>query len=179
MAFANTLRSDRAGRDALATWDQARRWLTDHGLPPDGALDLPTIDALRATIRAAFDQTIRGDALAPNTIDTINAAASLAPVVSVLELHDGRLEITLRRIANNARDSAVAAIATSAMEVLGSASMLRACDGPGCRLYFVGGPHRRWCSSKVCGNRVRVAAFAARKRMGMASAEPTPGSPHE
>ncbi|MEU8629990.1 CGNR zinc finger domain-containing protein [Streptomyces sp. NPDC048669] len=41
---------------------------------------------------------------------------------------------------------------------------LRACRAPGCILFFVqSGPARQWCSSG-CGNRVRVARYASRRK---------------
>ncbi|NIH80460.1 CGNR zinc finger domain-containing protein [Amycolatopsis viridis] len=43
------------------------------------------------------------------------------------------------------------------------AEQLRRCQGEGCHKVFVSTrAHRRWCDSRICGNRARVAAHARR-----------------
>ena len=61
---------------------------------------------------------------------------------------------------------ALAAVATDAVHLLTvpNATQLRACQAPGCVLYFVKShPHREWCS-EACGNRVRAARHYQRSR---------------
>ncbi len=56
-------------------------------------------------------------------------------------------------------------LATDAFELLTGpdAPRIRQCAQPGCRLQFVArNPRRRWCSSRTCGNRARVARHYAR-----------------
>jgi predicted RNA-binding Zn ribbon-like protein len=46
-------------------------------------------------------------------------------------------------------------------------SLVRACEGPACTLWFYDqtkSHQRRWCSQAICGNRAKVAAFRERKR---------------
>jgi predicted RNA-binding Zn ribbon-like protein len=60
-------------------------------------------------------------------------------------------------------------IARSAAELIekGRGSPLRRCARPECVLYFFDASRtgrRRWCSMAVCGNRMKVAAYARRRR---------------
>src|SRR3954451_11235443 len=67
-----------------------------------------------------------------------------------------------RRVTRSRSDAAVAAVAAVADEAVGFFAghlrlELRACQAPGCVLYFVRDhPRRQWCSA-TCGNRARVA----------------------
>jgi len=82
-----------------------------------------------------------------------------------LALRDGRLQATRPRRASAAR-SALAQLGQDAVELLtGPAAVrLRACNAPGCVLYFVKThPRREWCS-EGCGNRVRAARHYQRTR---------------
>ena len=54
-------------------------------------------------------------------------------------------------------------------------ALLQHCAGTGCRKVFLAQrPDRRWCDSRVCGNRVRVAAHA-RRRTEVAGSQPGDG----
>ena len=49
----------------------------------------------------------------------------------------------------------------------GDFSLIRKCENPDCTLWFYDrtkSHHRRWCSMAVCGNRMKVAAFRARRK---------------
>jgi len=61
--------------------------------------------------------------------------------------------------------SAMAVIARSTIDLLcDHHDRIRRCQAPGCPALFVASdPRRRWCSIR-CGNRVRVARHAARRR---------------
>ncbi len=58
-------------------------------------------------------------------------------------------------------------IARSAADLIVAAGQahIRKCANPQCVLYFDAGarPRRRWCAMSVCGNRMKVAAFARRR----------------
>lgn len=59
---------------------------------------------------------------------------------------------------------ALATVALRSLELLAAPSPLRACQAPGCVLYFVQDhPRRAWCSDG-CGNRVRAARHYARSK---------------
>jgi predicted RNA-binding Zn ribbon-like protein len=164
LAFANTLRSDRPGRDFLASAEVASRWLVERGLPGGAASSLAELRALRAAVRDLLDSQIVGQSFDPAAVGLINKAVSRAPILRSLDLAFGSPRIKEDYAAKDPLSLVVAVIASSAVELLGGhRERLAACQGKGCRLYFIGGHrNRRWCSSKVCGNRARVAAYTAR-----------------
>jgi predicted RNA-binding Zn ribbon-like protein len=64
-------------------------------------------------------------------------------------------------------DQALTWLARDAIDVLTGpdASRLHQCERDTCGTFFLDtsrGPHRRWCSSKLCGNQARVRAHRAR-----------------
>ena len=179
----NTIWADRGGvHDALETPSQAAAWLAEVA----DRLDVPVLDELGALSAAHLTQaatrarTLR-DALralaADHTDDTrsgavtpaldtgralaaLNKAAAHAPRWTVLEpsVAGGpprRATVT----GGSAAEAAVSQIADEAIALFGDAEglALRACQAPGCVLYFLRQhPRREWCSVG-CGNRARVA----------------------
>ena len=173
--LANTLVSDRPGRDLLSAPDQLRDWLRaqtawlDTSRAPGVRLD--EFRELRDVLRAWFSSIVTGSSSPPGCCETLNAYAAAAP--TVLELrHDGDeagFALERRALSKDEDACVLAAIAESGIELLGGPDRdrLGACAGPGCRLFFLAAhPARRWCDSRVCGNRVRVARHARRRREG-------------
>jgi predicted RNA-binding Zn ribbon-like protein len=165
LAFANTLRSDRPGRDVLGTPALAARWLTEQPSLGGGSVPFRQLRALRDAVRTLLDAEVEGAQMDPAAVGIVNAAASRGLFYRTLEVTSVGPRIR-EDVAAASGDMALATIAASAVELLGGDhEPLASCQGKGCRLYFSGGRrNRRWCSSKVCGNRARVAAFAARHR---------------
>ena len=179
----NTLWADRGGlHDALDTPEKTLDWLAD--VAP--RLDVPVPDELGSLSALQLAQVMtlaRGlrDALrtlaADNTGDTrpaavssvgdtaralatLNKAAAHAPRWTVLE--PAEVGLPLRRATLTGKSAAEAAVSQIADEAIalfgdGGGLALRACQGPGCVLYFLRQhPRREWCSV-ACGNRARVA----------------------
>ena len=74
-------------------------------------------------------------------------------------------------------DQLLGPIAQSACDLLCNRdwSRLKRCANPACGLYFYDSTrnrHRRWCSMKRCGNRMKVAAHRARQRGGSLQPDP-------
>ena len=96
------------------------------------------------------------------SVDILNAAAARLPAAQL------RIENNAFRRAtpNPAVRAALAGVATEAVDLFGGtdADKLRACQAPGCVLYFVKThPRREWCSI-ACGNRARAARHYHRRR---------------
>ena len=166
----NTIWADTAGiHDDLCSADDMGQWLTTVGAAPGGGqptgAELERARALRDAFRrlAAFctgDQrpaAASAMATADEAIAVVNAAAA--------DLPGGRLAIrdgSLGRAADptiSETTAALAGLANEAIDLLtGPAAMeLRACQAPGCVLYFLKThPRREWCS-EACGNRARAA----------------------
>jgi predicted RNA-binding Zn ribbon-like protein len=82
-----------------------------------------------------------------------------------LAVRDGQLR-TINQPRTSPTRSALAELGQDAVELLTgpTAVKLRACNAPGCVLYFVKThPRREWCS-EGCGNRVRAARHYQRTR---------------
>jgi predicted RNA-binding Zn ribbon-like protein len=81
----------------------------------------------------------------------------------------------LQRIRKQERpESILAPIAEAAALLLSSADfrLVKRCEGEGCLLWFsdqTKSHHRRWCSTSICGNRHKVAAYRKRRRDRLSS----------
>lgn len=75
--------------------------------------------------------------------------------------------VTLRRI--ETPEDLLVPVAEALAELLEAAdyALVRKCENPDCTLWFYDktkSHRRRWCTMAICGNRMKVAAFRARKR---------------
>ena len=121
-------------------------------------------DAVRSVLVArAADQHPSGADL-----DELNAAAALSPGYDQIDWPPGVMPRRwTARGGGGAADALLAAVARSAIDLLTGpwSERVRRCEAPGCpRLFVARDARRRWCSSATCGNRVRVARHAARRR---------------
>jgi predicted RNA-binding Zn ribbon-like protein len=177
----NTIWADASGvHDDLHSPAGVDAWLDAVGIARSGArattAELARARVLRDAARrlAAF---VTGDSRQAassamgsvrDAVAAVNVAVSQLPAPQ-LELRGGRLEP-----AAQARPSPVAAgiaqVAGSAIELLSgsAAASLRACNAPGCVLYFAKThPRREWCSL-ACGNRARAARHYEKLRSARA-----------
>jgi len=147
----------------------------------------------RAACRAAFREAVAlrtvigevllaieaGRAVEPTWADALNQALSAG--LRHEELAAGPDGWTLRAVPGRTGPrAALAPIARSAAELIveGPGAPIRKCRNPTCALYFYDASptaRRRWCSMAVCGNRMKVAAFA--RRQAGRTAEPPPAAP--
>ena len=100
---------------------------------------------------------------ASRAVGVLNTAARRLPIPQ-LQIQNNAFRRT--STATSAVPAALAGIATEAVNLFGGpdADKLRACQAPGCVLYFVKTHHRReWCSI-ACGNRARAARHYQRIR---------------
>ena len=101
-----------------------------------------------------------------------------------LSLRDGQLTLA-EQTSTSPATTALATVAGEAVHLLTGpdAARLRACQAPGCVLYFVKThPRRQWCSD-ACGNRTRAARHYQRIRastsatsIGSARSNGSPGN---
>jgi predicted RNA-binding Zn ribbon-like protein len=157
--------------ERLPTPEHLARWLRSSGMfreedtlpPPDETARLAAI-ALREVLHRVIHDFVHGQAVKQEDLDDLNAAARAAhPPVPQLSLDDDGLaaiapvrHITLTQI--------FAIIARDMIEVLSGPQrgLLRECASPTCDGIYLDhsrGFRRRWCSSKTCGNQVRVERF--------------------
>lgn len=175
----NTVWADRIGvHDDLETSEDLAAWLSDTGLlvpagtgqavktsRTDLALARGTRQALRR-LAAAVTEDERPRALTGLREDDAARELNQLLVSSVpgqLSRIDGRW--CLHRPALRSVSQALAQVTEETGSLLTNDDHpLRACQAPGCVLYFVRDhPRREWCST-TCGNRARAARHYARHR---------------
>jgi predicted RNA-binding Zn ribbon-like protein len=175
----NTIWADRRGvHDALATRADLSAWLeavaprADSGAWRTTRADLDRARALRDALRTLAG-VVCGDHR-PGAPPRFDPAAALAAVNAAaangsppaLAWRDDHLERAAAARAQQVPAAALADVAVAAIELLTdpAAPAIRACNAPGCVLYFVKDhPRREWCSTS-CGNRVRAARHYRRHR---------------
>jgi predicted RNA-binding Zn ribbon-like protein len=159
---------DRSADGDLATTETSLRWLAARGIRSE------LNDAGRVALldlRERIDHLLRAAAagVPPSTeaIDHLNACSAAAAVAPQLNWPaDGQPRMWLSTPAGS-QAMVLGLIARSAIELLAGADRgkLRVCQAHGCdRVYLAASARRRWCSA-ACGNRVRVARHAARRRV--------------
>jgi predicted RNA-binding Zn ribbon-like protein len=173
--FANTVHSPATGGDAFARWDDVAAFLVAAGTPAGPGREG---DPGRAFARALALRRVIRDLLAAMTARKPPPPASVEVVNEVLRTGAGherlvadgrgwRLEFAPGR---DDRAAALALVARSAAMLIteGRAAAVKRCGNPRCVLFFRDdsrGRRRRWCSMAVCGNRMKVAAHARRRRL--------------
>ncbi|WP_350276397.1 CGNR zinc finger domain-containing protein [Kribbella sp. HUAS MG21] len=158
--------------EALADWLEANNdrlpWkLSPQDLAALGDFELTAArelrDAIRTVASAITDDDTDGAAPSGGAIETINHHARWAPQWQELQWE---AEPAARvRSAAPPVTATFSYIAQAAIELfVRQRADLRACQGPGCVLFYLQDrPQRRWCSA-ACGNRARAARHYARHR---------------
>ncbi|MEU2358707.1 CGNR zinc finger domain-containing protein [Streptomyces misionensis] len=167
VSFANTRSS--SVRDRIGTFDEFRRWAQDWPALRPLAARLPA-DSLASLLERRDATQLVLHAVADGRKPP--AAAFALATDSGLEAAPFRLRpaacgATLGRVPPFEAIHHI--IARSAVDLLLSpqAAALRRCEGVGCRRVFASArANRRWCDTRVCGNRARVAAHARRHAQG-------------
>lgn len=160
-------------RECLGSDAQVIDWLRLAGLPtPElggkprpGAL-LEAALALRKTARRLLEERKAGGV---GDVTALNRLLGLGSSYQELVWSDGEEPRCERR----QRAATVEALLVPVGEALaallaeGDFSLVRTCESSDCTLWFYDrtkSHRRRWCSMAQCGNRMKVAAFRARKK---------------
>ncbi|MEV4510446.1 ABATE domain-containing protein [Dactylosporangium sp. NPDC049525] len=170
--FAGTLKWRRsAPEELLATPADAARWAVAAGVltsaPQLSTVDLEALVALREQVYRLVTATLERRSWPARDLRALNAAAAVTrPGVS---LTTGGI----RRVGGAAQVGA--AVAVAAVELLGGPdlALVRECALPECTRLFVDrsrAGNRAWCGMEECGNRVKAAAYRARRGAGQGSA---------
>lgn len=155
-------------RDADGVLD----WLRTAGLPAP-ALDEATgrrlfdeAVSLRSTARELVEHRKRGERGDPAGLNRLLAKGSRW---TELVWADDGLPVVEARQRAELPEALLLPVAESLAKLLADANfeLVRKCEAHDCTLWFhdrTKAHHRRWCSQALCGNRMKVAAFRARKR---------------
>jgi predicted RNA-binding Zn ribbon-like protein len=162
--------------DALLRWFQAARLLIPAEASrlrqefSDSAAARRTVATaveLREKLRAELVHWEGGAAVHRATLRELNRLMAEHPMRT--RLVEGRQGLrTERWFETNQPDDLLAPLAESAAALFaeGNRDRVRRCET--CVLHFLDTSKkgsRRWCSMRMCGNRVKVAAYAARRRL--------------
>ena len=143
--------------------------------PAGTAAAVARLRELAEALRAVFDARLAHDAPPREALDTIGRHVAEALHGARLEAGDGMFAIDLPS-PGSSLDAARLAAARSAAAVLGSRTdlaHLKRCPREDCQFAFVDDSRnqtRRWCDTRLCGNRARVARHYARARDARESA---------
>ncbi|OIJ68119.1 CGNR zinc finger domain-containing protein [Streptomyces mangrovisoli] len=173
--LAATLRARRTLRfEMFVSPDRLDAWYLGSGVvdavTPCGASDVTEAKALREAVYALVSERLAAEPYDRGALATVNAAARRPSAAPQLTAAGRWTDATPRE--------ALAAVARQAVELLSGPDvpLMKECANPECTRVFIDrsrGTRRQWCGMESCGNRLKAAAYRARKRDG----DPSPASP--
>ncbi|MCL2730555.1 MAG: ABATE domain-containing protein [Actinomycetia bacterium] len=171
--FAATLRARRTRRfEMFAAPDRLDAWFLESGLvdavaPHSAQADVERAQTVREAVYALVQARRRGEEYPEAELATVNAAARHPAAAPQLTAGGRRTEAT--------PEGALSLVARQAVELLAGPDvpLLKECANPECTRIFVDrsrGMRRQWCGMESCGNKIKAAAYRARKKSPAASA---------
>jgi predicted RNA-binding Zn ribbon-like protein len=140
-------------------------WFSECGIT-ESPIDCQEADLARAlALREAIYQLVRARIDAQSydeeALSLVNEAARRPPPVLRLTATGRRIEATVQQ--------AFAHVARDAVTVLSGPEvpLLKECANPECTQFYLDrsrGARREWCRMDPCGNKIKAAAYRARKR---------------
>ncbi|MFI8003487.1 CGNR zinc finger domain-containing protein [Streptomyces sp. NPDC086010] len=155
---------------ALSVWFR-ESGILDRDIPCDAA-DLREALTLREAVHHLILAKMSDRNPDQDTLTLVNDYARRpAPVPQLTP--DGQ-----RHVVDPSAAQAFAAIAQDTVSVLGGpeAALLKECGNPECSQVYIDrsrGSRREWCAMDPCGNKIKAAAYRARKRMNALKAAST------
>nr|WP_202456584.1 MULTISPECIES: CGNR zinc finger domain-containing protein [unclassified Streptomyces] len=166
--FAATLRARRSTRfEMFVTPERLNAWYLESGLvdaiTPAEESDVRAATTVREAVYRLLTDRRLGDGFDREALAVLNAAARRTPVTPQLALAGRHNEAT--------PDQALATVARQAVELLGGPDipLLKECGNPECTRVYIDrsrGMRRQWCGMESCGNKIKAAAYRARKKTG-------------
>ncbi|OBV38609.1 CGNR zinc finger domain-containing protein [Janthinobacterium psychrotolerans] len=157
-------------RDCLDDDAGALAWLKAAGLlAPDFDAPVAGLATLAQSLRTAAERLIDlNKPREPTDFAVVNRILETGRAVRTLAQGEGNNVVLLERRRDDSAASLLEPVATALVQLLaqGNLAQVRQCEAHDCTLRFLDvtkSGRRRWCSMAVCGNRMKVAAFRARK----------------
>ena len=148
----------------VVEWLHAAGLLADPVAPPEG------LAALARELRDAAGRLVRAPGTqSPADMALINRIREQGRPLSVLEWNASeRRPVLVERRRDDGISSLLEPVATVVARLVseGDLRRVRKCEAHDCTLLFEDATksgRRRWCSMALCGNRMKVAAFRARR----------------
>lgn len=165
--FAATLRGRRSTRsETLLTPARLAAWYLESGivdeLSPGAAPDLVQAKAAREAMYVLVIAQLQRKNYDPTALDLLNQTAREPAAVPQLTASGRHTEATPAE--------ALSTLAREAVELLSGSetALLKECENPECTTVYLDrsrGGRRQWCSMDPCGNKIKAAAYRARKRV--------------
>lgn len=165
--FAGTLRVRRSPkpREMLDSTESLSLWFRESGITESDIVcrssDLRRAVALREAIYRLVVARIAEENYDDEALRLVNDAARLPSPVPQLTADGRQVEATI--------EQAFSHVARDAVAVLGGPEvpLLKECANPDCTQTYIDrsrGARREWCKMDPCGNKIKAAAYRARKR---------------
>lgn len=164
--FAATLRARRSTRfEMFVTPERLNAWYLESGLvdtiTPGTEGDVRAATTVREAVYQLVTNRRLGEDFDREALDAVNAAARKTPVTPQLTPTGRRTEAT--------PEQALATVARQAVELLSGPDvpLLKECGNPECTRIYIDrsrGMRRQWCGMESCGNKIKAAAYRARKK---------------
>lgn len=169
--FAATLRARRTVRfEMFVTPDRLDAWYLESGVvdavTPSEQADVDQATALREGIYQLVTARRLGEEYDTEALDLVNGTAHKPSAVPQLTVEGRWTEAT--------PEEALATLARQAVELLGGPDvpLLKECGNPECTRIYIDrsrGMRRQWCGMESCGNKIKAAAYRARKKNAAAA----------
>ncbi|MFE4518389.1 CGNR zinc finger domain-containing protein [Kitasatospora sp. NPDC056783] len=164
--FAATLRARRTARfEMFVTPERLNAWYLDCGLvdtiTPGNEQDVVEARAVREAVYRLVTDRRLGEPFDRQALAVLNGAARKAPVTPQLTLTGRHNEAT--------PGQALATVARKAVDLLSGPDvpLMKECGNPECTRVYIDrsrGMRRQWCGMDSCGNKIKAAAYRARKK---------------
>jgi predicted RNA-binding Zn ribbon-like protein len=168
--FAATLRARRSARfDMFVSPDRLNAWYVESGLvdtiTPGTQEDVREAATVREAVYRLVTNRRLGEEFDREALAVVNGAARRTPVTPQLTLMGRHVEAT--------PEQALATVARHAVELLSGPDvpLMKECGNPECTRVYIDrsrGMRRQWCGMESCGNKIKAAAYRARKKTGPA-----------
>ncbi|MFD3490551.1 CGNR zinc finger domain-containing protein [Streptomyces sp. NPDC058690] len=167
--FVGTLRARRNAVpwEMLRSPESLESWFRESGTTDGGtnceASDVEEAVALREAIHLLVTARLASERYDEGALALVNRAASAPPAIPQLTPAGRRIEATPQQ--------ALSSVARDAIDILSGVDMplLKECANPECTQIYIDrsrGARREWCAMDPCGNKIKAAAYRARKRAG-------------
>ncbi|MEW2294364.1 CGNR zinc finger domain-containing protein [Streptomyces sp. NPDC006743] len=170
--FAATLRARRTLQfEMFVTPDRLDAWFLESGVvdavTPSEQADVDQATALREAIYHLVTARRLGEEYEADALELVNSTARTPSAVPQLTPEGRRTEATPQEV--------LSTLARTAVELLSGPDvpLLKECGNPECTRVYIDrsrGMRRQWCGMESCGNKIKAAAYRARKKSAPAAA---------